>query len=459
MARLLVASAPVHVNVRMLSLTPIVARGHTIEQVWRDALGEDMSASLAPMEGLQRTYIIDSAQLSYSLDADHPFWRSLKHILEQPVGTGRVSVLLMAAYGLSYPTPSLLGPPATIPQPWSLLDLLATQAEVDDVFGRFNSSSTSHLCPAMSPVIQATISRLTGAHIGLIRSALFEYNYRFKGIPSVETGPSGEQEADFTTEILLWLGYRSPRQRALPDLQGMSAQALNYVLKVASAGVGGLAIMPAEYGTVPAELFTAGVLIAVESPAAALATLKFSSPLMYNHAVYQIFAMRPPNPVWRPGEPLPSAAALARNIVKRIVRGTLISSQSVAASGNLLERQYQMSFFAAAMTCLPVGTAVSPDYGRMAGIPGYLDFYINGQLSIGVELTRDRQQLSSHVRRFADGGPYAPVKLRDWVVVDFSQQVPSPDLVQSHTRALFVVFSADFKTAKIIQHGYAVEDV
>lgn len=111
---------------------------------------------------------------------------------------------------------------------------------------------------------------------------------------------------------------------------------------------------------------------------------------------------------------------------------------------------------------MPEGVSISPDYGKAfqpGGARGYVDFYVNGKHNIGVELTRDGMALTRHEAQFGMGGIYAPLKLKSWVVADFRQSVPLPTSVASHPDTVFVVFSADFRRATVLQHGCDAEEL
>ena len=108
----------------------------------------------------------------------------------------------------------------------------------------------------------------------------------------------------------------------------------------------------------------------------------------------------------------------------------------------------------AAVALLPQGVFMSPDFGLVDEADmqrrGYIDFFINGSYRIGIEITRDGKDLQEHTARFdAKTGNYAPLNLKSWVVVDFRQTKPRTTTGNAGT--VFVVFSADFKHATIMQ--------
>jgi hypothetical protein len=106
---------------------------------------------------------------------------------------------------------------------------------------------------------------------------------------------------------------------------------------------------------------------------------------------------------------------------------------------------------------LPTEGRICPDFGLAQSTTsadrGYVDFFINGNHKIGVELTRDGLKLEQHVARFSVHGIYAPLKLRSWVVVDFRQSATRKSTVEDHPHCIFVVFDDNFATATIKQAG------
>jgi hypothetical protein len=104
----------------------------------------------------------------------------------------------------------------------------------------------------------------------------------------------------------------------------------------------------------------------------------------------------------------------------------------------------------AAISSLP-GVTVNPDYGFTAGSNGYLDFFFDGKMNMGIELTRDGKELHVHGKRFAAGGTYASLRLSSWAVVDFRMTEPRSSTVTNHPGCLFVWMRRDFACATLIQ--------
>lgn len=107
---------------------------------------------------------------------------------------------------------------------------------------------------------------------------------------------------------------------------------------------------------------------------------------------------------------------------------------------------------------------INPDYGFAGDVNGYLDFFIDGDANMGIELTRDGNKLQSHGQRFEEGGTYAPLELASWAVVDFcigSAHSPASMCLQvsRNPSCLFVCFSADFARATFLQKGRIPEEI
>lgn len=105
---------------------------------------------------------------------------------------------------------------------------------------------------------------------------------------------------------------------------------------------------------------------------------------------------------------------------------------------------------------------MSPDYGLVDEVNmqrrGYIDFFISGSHRIGIELTRDGNDLKVHTARFdVKSDSYAPLNLKTWVVVDFRQTKPRTKKGRAGT--VFVVFDAEFKHATIMQQSRKDETI
>lgn len=454
LGRLLIAAAPPGRKVVSLNVNELSASGLSVEAFWKDATGDTMWEALRPRHGPLRTYIVDEVQLLYSLGPDAPFWRAVKAIASTDPADCRVQLMLMGTFGLQ--GSKLVGTPIELRNPWSLKLLLLDEAEVSELFGAFNSTCRAQGYPAVSRSLQLAMERVCGRHVGLLRAAMRLFMTSFKGKETV----TFEEEAEFCSSLVC-IG-RDGSLRALPKLEHLLESEKVVITNVALAGPDGLHLSGSADG-LPTRLVSAGILD-VEDPCTGVATvLRFSSPAMRAHALFSA-GVRPELAL--PVSKLQDAAGFVRAAIKRMRASELSGSLSKAADPKetLLERQYQMSFYSAAVALLPEGVFMSPDFGMACstgmkpGRRGYIDFFINGAHRIGIELTRDGKDLEEHAARFNTmAGIYVPLNLKTWVVVDFRKTAPSTTKATPGT--VFVVFSKNFERATIMQEGLKDEVV
>ena len=114
----------------------------------------------------------------------------------------------------------------------------------------------------------------------------------------------------------------------------------------------------------------------------------------------------------------------------------------------LLVYSLQMEFYFALCSSLPEGTLVSPDVGAKFGSRGYVDFYVDGNLQYGIELTRDGAKLSQHLARFNGSDIYAAIPFKSWIVIDFRRK----SVTQSKMKpgVLYVRFNRDFTSCSLL---------
>jgi len=348
LGELLVAAAPPGRTVSVLNANAFIRMGEgtTAEQLWTAEIGESMTEALNPRQGPLRTYIVDEVQLLYALGPDSSFWRAVKQVASTKPAECKVQLLLMGTYGLH--GGKLVGTPIELRSPWSLKLLLLDEAEVSELFGAFNATCRAHGYPAVSRSLQLAMERVCGRHVGLLRAALRLFMIAFKGLATV----TRDQEAEFTAAQLVCMG-RGADLRALPRLVGIPADEAAMLVKVALAGTSGLQLVGTEVYA-PPRLISAGVLD-VESPGPGLPdVLRFSSPAMRAHALFNL-GVRPELAL--PVSALSDPAGFVRAVVKCMSSSELAGSLSKAGSSDaakgdadaaktsLLERQYQMSFY------------------------------------------------------------------------------------------------------------------
>jgi hypothetical protein len=311
-----------------------------LEEFWKARTGVDMDEALDPEQGEQRTFIIDEAQLLYNLGQDHPFWRALKAVnastAEAPRRAPRVQVLLLAVYGLRARADQV-GTPIEIPSAFSMSLLRLDPTEVKAFFGAYNATCEDKGYPPISRNLQAAMQRVCNSHVGLLRACVRLFRSTFKDATEV----SPEQEAEFAASRLVNLGSNHDL-RALPVISHVQQAEAVEIRRVALAGEEGIELTETELRDFPTTLLTAG-LFDME-PVGSNVVVRFSSPAMRTHALRYLFSGRPRIPL---GEgALSSGPSFVREIIKRMRQDDLKESSSKSAEDTLLERQYQMSFYA-----------------------------------------------------------------------------------------------------------------
>ena len=251
----------------------------------------------------------------------------------------RAQVILLGVYCSPAPPGDDTGEPTNtpidIPNGWSLSYLSLDALESEEFFAILNGTFAAHNCPLIPATLQATMIRICGLHVGLLRLAVSTYARLYTG-----HGPALtlQQESAFIRQELLVLGSNACF-RALPVLGRLSASMSSWLQRVALAGPEGLLVNLLQgCDNDLTRLLQIGVFDVDMQP-----RLHFSSRLMQTHALRQIFSPSRLVPIATAGV---AAIDIARAIVKRIDPRTLSESLSVSAAGTLLERQYQMSFFA-----------------------------------------------------------------------------------------------------------------
>jgi len=143
---------------------------------------------------------------------------------------------------------------------------------------------------------------------------------------------------------------------------------------------------------------------------------------------------------------------LVKSVLQNMSSNTL--QQSVVGGNIPKEAMFQHLFMSGVAASTPSNIAIHPELSRVIGdtarINGEIDFFINGSLRWGVELLIQGSGVGEHISRFgADTGKYAPLRMRDYIIVDFRQN-PSgtiPKNIIKHEKKLSVIFKAgDYRT-------------
>ena len=105
----------------------------------------------------------------------------------------------------------------------------------------------------------------------------------------------------------------------------------------------------------------------------------------------------------RAQEPPTDFKSFLIGVFTNICAETLRASYSVSRDERLLERAWQMEFYQAAASLLPLNVHISPGAGAEWESSGYLDFWVNDGQCWGIELLQDGSDVCGHQKRFHSG--------------------------------------------------------
>ncbi|KYR02195.1 hypothetical protein DLAC_01012 [Tieghemostelium lacteum] len=113
------------------------------------------------------------------------------------------------------------------------------------------------------------------------------------------------------------------------------------------------------------------------------------------------------------------------------------------------EALWQQEFYHAASSAN--GPQISPEPGKMLGIDGKIDFYVNDKYNWAIELVSEGDRLQLHLNRFTAGGSYEALLkvVSNWCVIDFTSKYKG-NIV--HPNLWTVQYSQDFLTYKIYRN-------
>ncbi|CAB4410130.1 unnamed protein product [Rhizophagus irregularis] len=97
----------------------------------------------------------------------------------------------------------------------------------------------------------------------------------------------------------------------------------------------------------------------------------------------------------------------------------LSESYGRGVNSHLYEVGWQNEWYRSAVSVVPLGASISANVGYVFGSDGYLDYYINGEICWGIELTREGNHLAEHANRFYENGKYKDIPLKEWIILDF----------------------------------------
>ncbi|KAI9089852.1 hypothetical protein DFS34DRAFT_673037 [Phlyctochytrium arcticum] len=177
----------------------------------------------------------------------------------------------------------------------------------------------------------------------------------------------------------------------------------------------------------------------------------FSSPLAKRYYCRWLFPKRSP-----------SAPANLKVLMKQAISdmsSAILRSSSPGGVDFPKEATFQHLFMQSLAASTPPSCAICPELSTVfpergeepsERIAGAIDFYLNGQLRWGVELLRKGDKSGKHMDRFSPSGPYHPLRVNDYVVVDFRQGSFSAR-VDRYEHRLSVFFApGDFSSCQFV---------
>jgi hypothetical protein len=177
--------------------------------------------------------------------------------------------------------------------------------------------------------------------------------------------------------------------------------------------------------------------------------IQFSSPLA-RRFYWKVFF---PN---RANENPPDLDSLIMSVLQNMSKSSL--ERSVTRVGRLPnEATFQHLFMEGLALFTPPTCSIIPELaetfpsedGSSSRIRGRIDFYLNSVLGWGIELLVSGRGIGDHIKRFEEGGKYADLDCRDWVVVDLRLETASGiSDIASHPNRITVFFHNAYETCK-----------
>ena len=380
--------------------------------------------------------ILDEVQNIY--DQDH-FWTCLKS------GAQRRRVLAFGAFGLS--TVGDSRSPLEFQSKWYYDDIKFTNDECNELVKTFKKV-VSGADEILNSEYLGDLFGYLNNHPGLVYMALHHLCIEFRRAP-FNAGNAAEILILVANGTLLDQLFRKARCFALDyskirNLLGDNAdQMMGHLLTT-----GSLRLVDKTFG-----LHRAGVCIADLGET----KVYFSGEIMREYyrrlfykAIYNVDAIA----VITEWETESVRSFLVR-ILEKFNPTVFQTSNARGRDGRLYERIYQDEFYRCCFLLTPAHC--HPDVGAIYGSRGYLDFYIDGDVSWGFELLLNSNKLNSHRQRFdPSSGRYRDIPLTDFAIVDFYEtdsNVTNSNVSVDDEKYYKVVFQDNFNSVKLYNQG------
>ncbi|KAJ1555483.1 hypothetical protein HK096_002497 [Nowakowskiella sp. JEL0078] len=286
---------------------------------------------------------------------------------------------------------------------------------------RFNFPSVKHLI-----ILQS------GGLVGALRVSVFALGSAF----SKNDSPKEEQ----VLQLVLSKGFVDGMARVFGSEHSYPLEK-EFVTFLEEIFTGGKRLAPRNLGEKDEKLFISlqksGVLINRDD------MIDFTSPLARRYFIRWLFPQRA-------NEDPDSLHSLMEKCIRSMSASLLLMSTVPGAKFSKEATFQHLTMRGLAENTTP-NCAICPELSKIypdsnvpgGSIKGEIDFYLNGKLRWGIELLLNGSGIGEHLQRFSKKGKYEPLKVKDYVVVDFRENdtgEPTNIVLDSHR------FTAFFKT-------------
>ncbi|CAG8453033.1 4396_t:CDS:1, partial [Paraglomus occultum] len=377
------------------------------QHYWKERVGHTWDEIIRWTEPTE--IIIDEAQIIYG-DCAPFFWGDLKELMSTPWENITLRVLLLATYD-----PALNSQPSPVHFTNTLgLDALRiTSDEFERLVATFveRRRALGNEAFGIPTPVKKAIFNLANGHADLCRFALTSMHHMFR-----------DNDSDSAVNMLRYLAsshFRTALQctRAFVWTQNWSptVQESEFLSKIfLSCDSESFCNVGVDSNPVAKSFFKLGLLTTINHRSL------FTAPIMrivLGHCLFTVSGGSKSSPAITFDE-------FVMRTIERMKPSILSKSlgRGTDQESYLLERTWQMEWYRAATSAVPVNATVSPDVGGVFGSVGFLDFYVDGDLCWGVELLREGDRMKEHRKRFAQDGEYKNIPLKEWVIIDFRHQ-------------------------------------
>ena len=396
----------------------IVGEAHfgSFEEIWADATRGGDWKHVTDIT-FPTIIIIDEAQALYEEGTFGSLWSMVKQLLSWGGRAGRhVRFLFLATYG---PVVLPKFSPIMFDYDYGLHSLRLRPSEANLVAQKY---ADMHRITMTQDMVE-TVYGLSGGYAGIFREALFILHKEL----DISSRPSYLVSHAFRDQLIhayplieiAQLPMRTDRE--LRDLARQAILECNAELRF-SVGFADHRFKP---------LVRAGILIQEGD-----FSFQFSSPVVFD-ILLQAFMTTG----IRPEPTQASFEAVLTDILRRVGGNHIFHINT--GRWKPLEDAWQKQFLVAAASVIDVAVAeVITNIGsRFGRSDAFMDFYLNGDIGWGVELTREGSELEERVARFITGR-YASFELNFWAVIDFRRTIP--DLANLCENVWYVVYEDNF---------------